>query len=166
MVLLEYGGSRHWKNLVVGWKEITVEDMDIAVRAHLHGWKFIFLNDVECQCELPNHMKRIGSNNIDGLFQLGSAYEWVVTKKSGRSSEGDLASLAEKNSKHGVCLEEWPAHKGNQGVPPEGSALLAEGNKTPPSFSEESPISSRNPLLLLAVSRGNCLLLVGPDLIG
>ena len=34
---------------------------------------------------------------ISGLFQLGSAYEWVVTKKSGRSSEGDLASLvAEK----------------------------------------------------------------------
>uniref|UniRef100_A0A5B7AMJ0 Putative glycosyl transferase family 2 family protein n=1 Tax=Davidia involucrata TaxID=16924 RepID=A0A5B7AMJ0_DAVIN len=37
-----------------GWLErTTVEDMDIAVRAHLHGWKFIFLNDVECQCELP-----------------------------------------------------------------------------------------------------------------
>jgi len=31
---------------------------------------------------------------ISGLFQLGSAYEWVVTKKSGRSSEGDLISLA------------------------------------------------------------------------
>lgn len=30
---------------------------------------------------------------ISGLFQLGSAYEWVVTKKSGRSSEGDLVSL-------------------------------------------------------------------------
>ncbi|XP_057792501.1 probable xyloglucan glycosyltransferase 9 [Salvia miltiorrhiza] len=37
-----------------GWMErTTVEDMDIAVRAHLHGWKFVFLNDVECQCELP-----------------------------------------------------------------------------------------------------------------
>ncbi|KAM0895524.1 hypothetical protein ACQ4PT_023789 [Festuca glaucescens] len=37
-----------------GWMErTTVEDMDIAVRAHLHGWKFIFLNDVECQCALP-----------------------------------------------------------------------------------------------------------------
>ncbi|KAL2471498.1 putative xyloglucan glycosyltransferase 12 [Abeliophyllum distichum] len=37
-----------------GWLErTTVEDMDIAVRAHLRGWKFIFLNDVECQCELP-----------------------------------------------------------------------------------------------------------------
>ncbi|OEL20409.1 putative xyloglucan glycosyltransferase 1 [Dichanthelium oligosanthes] len=37
-----------------GWMErTTVEDMDIAVRAHLKGWKFLFLNDVECQCELP-----------------------------------------------------------------------------------------------------------------
>ncbi|GMH17993.1 hypothetical protein Nepgr_019834 [Nepenthes gracilis] len=37
-----------------GWLErTTVEDMDIAVRAHLKGWKFVFLNDVECQCELP-----------------------------------------------------------------------------------------------------------------
>ncbi|OAY80502.1 putative xyloglucan glycosyltransferase 10, partial [Ananas comosus] len=33
---------------------------------------------------------------ISGLFQLGSAYEWVVTKKSGRSSEGDLISLVTK----------------------------------------------------------------------
>jgi len=30
---------------------------------------------------------------ISGLLQLGSAYEWVVTKKSGRSSEGDLHLL-------------------------------------------------------------------------
>ncbi|XP_059626249.1 probable xyloglucan glycosyltransferase 6 [Cornus florida] len=37
-----------------GWLERTaVEDMDIAVRAHLCGWKFIYLNDVKCLCELP-----------------------------------------------------------------------------------------------------------------
>lgn len=31
-----------------GWLErTTVEDMDIAVRAHLNGWKFIFLDDVK-----------------------------------------------------------------------------------------------------------------------
>ncbi|BAT97045.1 hypothetical protein LR48_Vigan11g142500 [Vigna angularis] len=37
-----------------GWLErTTVEDMDIAVRAHLCGWKFIFVNDVKCLCELP-----------------------------------------------------------------------------------------------------------------
>ncbi|XP_065880688.1 probable xyloglucan glycosyltransferase 12 [Euphorbia lathyris] len=195
-----------------GWLErTTVEDMDIAVRAHLHGWKFIFLNDVECQCELPESYEAYRKQQhrwhsgpmqlfrlclpdiikskislskkfnmiflffllrklilpfysftlfciilpmtmfipeaelpawvvcyipatmsflnilpapksfpfivpyllfentmsvtkfnamISGLFQLGSAYEWVVTKKSGRSSEGDLVSLAQKDPKH------------------------------------------------------------------
>ncbi|XP_020595929.1 probable xyloglucan glycosyltransferase 9 [Phalaenopsis equestris] len=195
-----------------GWLErTTVEDMDIAVRAHLKGWKFVFLNDVECQCELPEsyeayrkqqhrwhsgpmHLFRLCLPDIirskiafwkkanliflffllrklilpfysftlfciilpmtmfvpeaelptwvvcyipatmsflnilpaprsfpfivpyllfentmsvtkfnamiSGLFQLGSAYEWVVTKKSGRSSEGDLVSLSGKETKH------------------------------------------------------------------
>ncbi|KAL7208024.1 hypothetical protein ACSBR1_029891 [Camellia fascicularis] len=204
-----------------GWLErTTVEDMDIAVRAHLHGWKFIFLNDVECQCELPESYEAYRKQQhrwhsgpmqlfrlclpaiikskisiwkkanmiflffllrklilpfysftlfciilpmtmfipeaelpawvvcyvpatmsflnilpapksfpfivpyllfentmsvtkfnamISGLFQLGSAYEWVVTKKSGRSSEGDLVSLAEKEPKHqrGVSVPEF-----------------------------------------------------------
>ncbi|XP_052180215.1 probable xyloglucan glycosyltransferase 6 isoform X2 [Diospyros lotus] len=37
-----------------GWLDrTTVEDMDVAVRAHLCGWKFIYLNDVKCLCELP-----------------------------------------------------------------------------------------------------------------
>lgn len=36
---------------------------------------------------------------ISGLFQLGSSYEWVVTKKTGRSSESDLLALAERESK-------------------------------------------------------------------
>ncbi|KAG6699097.1 hypothetical protein I3843_08G053400 [Carya illinoinensis] len=195
-----------------GWLErTTVEDMDIAVRAHLKGWKFVFLNDVECQCELPESYEAYRKQQhrwhsgpmqlfrlclpdimraeinfgkkfnliflffllrklilpfysftlfciilpmtmfipeaelpswvvcyipatmsflnilpapksfpfivpyllfentmsvtkfnamISGLFQLGSAYEWVVTKKSGRSSEGDLVSLVEKEPKH------------------------------------------------------------------
>ncbi|OEL22376.1 putative xyloglucan glycosyltransferase 7 [Dichanthelium oligosanthes] len=156
-----------------GWMErTTVEDMDIAVRAHLKGWKFVFLNDVEIgfwkkfnliflffllrklilpfysftlfcvilpmtmfvpEAELPawvvcyipatmsilnilpapksfpfivpyllfeNTMSVTKFNAmISGLFQLGSAYEWVVTKKSGRSSEGDLVALVEKHSK-------------------------------------------------------------------
>lgn len=199
-----------------GWLErTTVEDMDIAVRAHLHGWKMSFLNDVECQCELPESYEAYRKQQhrwhsgpmqlfrlclpdiikskisiwkkanliflffllrklilpfysftlfciilpmtmfvpeatlpawvvcyipatmsflnilpspksfpfivpyllfentmsvtkfnamISGLFQLGSAYEWVVTKKSGRSSEGDLAVLIEKEEKE-VDLE-------------------------------------------------------------
>ncbi|QCE16435.1 beta-mannan synthase [Vigna unguiculata] len=156
-----------------GWLErTTVEDMDIAVRAHLHGWKFVFLNDVEISvwkkfnmiflffllrklilpfysftlfciilpmtmfvpeaelpawvvCYIPAAMSFLNilpapkafpfivpyllfentmsvtkfNAMISGLFQLGSAYEWVVTKKSGRSSEGDLVSLIEKGPK-------------------------------------------------------------------
>lgn len=37
---------------------------------------------------------------VSGLFQLGSAYEWVVTKKTGRASESDLLALAERESKN------------------------------------------------------------------
>lgn len=50
-----------------GWLErTTVEDMDIAVRAHLCGWKFIYLNDVKvltCVClEVSFHFSRICKN--------------------------------------------------------------------------------------------------------
>uniref|UniRef100_A0ACD5UNU4 Uncharacterized protein n=1 Tax=Avena sativa TaxID=4498 RepID=A0ACD5UNU4_AVESA len=215
-----------------GWMErTTVEDMDIAVRAHLKGWKFVFLNDVECQCELPESYEAYRKQQhrwhsgpmqlfrlclpdiirckvafwkkanliflffllrklilpfysftlfciilpmtmfvpeaelpnwvvcyipalmsflnivpapksfpfiipyllfentmsvtkfnamISGLFQLGSAYEWVVTKKSGRSTEGDLIALAPKGLKQqkagsvpviGATIKEQPKPK-------------------------------------------------------
>ncbi|CAI0376376.1 unnamed protein product [Linum tenue] len=194
-----------------GWLErTTVEDMDIAVRAHLNGWKFIFLNDVKVLCELPESYEAYRKQQhrwhsgpmqlfrlclpaivtskialwkkanliflffllrklilpfysftlfciilpltmfvpeaelplwvicyvpivmsfmnivpapksfpfivpyllfentmsvtkfnamVSGLFQLGSSYEWVVTKKAGRSSESDLLAAAERESK-------------------------------------------------------------------
>ncbi|CAK7354124.1 unnamed protein product [Dovyalis caffra] len=194
-----------------GWLErTTVEDMDIAVRAHLNGWKFIFLNDVKVLCEVPESYEAYRKQQhrwhsgpmqlfrlclpaiitskmalwkkanliflffllrklilpfysftlfciilpltmfvpeaelpmwvicyvpvlmsflnilpapksfpfvvpyllfentmsvtkfnamVSGLFQLGSSYEWVVTKKAGRSSESDLLAAAERDSK-------------------------------------------------------------------
>ncbi|CAO2824629.1 unnamed protein product [Amaranthus hypochondriacus] len=194
-----------------GWLErTTVEDMDIAVRAHLNGWKFIFLNDVRVLCELPesyeayrkqqhrwhsgpmqlfrlclpaiisskiSSMKKANlillffllrklilpfysftlfciilpltmfvpeaelpiwvicyipvlmsflnilpspgsfpfivpyllfentmsvtkfNAMISGLFQLGSSYEWIVTKKAGRASETDLLAMEERETK-------------------------------------------------------------------
>ena len=43
-----------------GWMErTTVEDMDIAVRAHLKGWKFLFLNDVEVLASIRCCLSRI-----------------------------------------------------------------------------------------------------------
>lgn len=194
-----------------GWLErTTVEDMDIAVRAHLNGWKFIFLNDVKVLCELPESYEAYRKQQhrwhsgpmqlfrlclpaiitskiafwkkanliflffllrklilpfysftlfciilpltmfvpeaelpiwvicyipvsmsflnilpspksfpfivpyllfentmsvtkfnamVSGLFQLGSSYEWIVTKKAGRSSEPDLLAAEERESK-------------------------------------------------------------------
>lgn len=194
-----------------GWLErTTVEDMDIAVRAHLKGWKFMFLNDVKVLCEIPESYEAYRKQQhrwhsgpmqlfrlclpdiiaskisiwkkanlillffllrklilpfysftlfcvilpfsmfvpeaelpvwvicyvpvlmsilnilpalrsfpfivpyllfentmsvtkfnamVSGLCQLGSSYEWVVTKKTGRSSESDLLEAAERESK-------------------------------------------------------------------
>ncbi|KAL2933270.1 putative xyloglucan glycosyltransferase 5 [Bienertia sinuspersici] len=194
-----------------GWLErTTVEDMDIAVRAHLHGWKFIYLNDVRVLCEVPESYEAYRKQQhrwhsgpmqlfrlclpaiissklsalkkanlillffllrklilpfysftlfciilpltmfvpeaelpiwvicyipvfmsflnilpapgafpfivpyllfentmsvtkfnamISGLFQLGSSYEWIVTKKAGRASEPDLVAMEERETK-------------------------------------------------------------------
>ncbi|KAJ1699648.1 hypothetical protein LUZ63_008160 [Rhynchospora breviuscula] len=41
-----------------GWKDrTTVEDMDLAVRASLKGWKFVFLGDIRVKNELPSTLK-------------------------------------------------------------------------------------------------------------
>ncbi|XP_024158032.1 glucomannan 4-beta-mannosyltransferase 2 [Rosa chinensis] len=38
-----------------GWKDrSTVEDMDLAVRAGLRGWKFLYLGDLQVKSELPS----------------------------------------------------------------------------------------------------------------
>ncbi|KAJ4955830.1 hypothetical protein NE237_012613 [Protea cynaroides] len=211
-----------------GWMErTTVEDMDIAVRAHLCGWKFIYLNDVKSLCELPESYEaykkqqhrwhsgpmqlfrlcffdilrsKISSAKkanmillffllrklilpfysftlfciilpltmflpeaqlpawvvcyvpglmsilnilpsprsfpfivpyllfentmsvtkfnamISGLFKLGSSYEWVVTKKSGRSSEADLIAFAEKESDPQVEINSFHRASSDSGL--------------------------------------------------
>uniref|UniRef100_A0ACD5ZBC2 Uncharacterized protein n=1 Tax=Avena sativa TaxID=4498 RepID=A0ACD5ZBC2_AVESA len=41
-----------------GWKDrTTVEDMDLAVRASMRGWKFVFTGDVKVRNELPSTFK-------------------------------------------------------------------------------------------------------------
>ncbi|KAM7275747.1 hypothetical protein ACFE04_017613 [Oxalis oulophora] len=38
-----------------GWKDrTTVEDMDLAVRSSLRGWKFVYLGDLQVKSELPS----------------------------------------------------------------------------------------------------------------
>ncbi|XP_045817598.1 glucomannan 4-beta-mannosyltransferase 9-like [Trifolium pratense] len=41
-----------------GWKDrTTVEDMDLAVRASLKGWKFLYLANLQVKSELPSTLK-------------------------------------------------------------------------------------------------------------
>ncbi|CAI9759798.1 unnamed protein product [Fraxinus pennsylvanica] len=41
-----------------GWKDrTTVEDMDLAIRAGLEGWKFVYLGDLQVKSELPSTLK-------------------------------------------------------------------------------------------------------------
>ncbi|KAJ7947932.1 Glucomannan 4-beta-mannosyltransferase 9 [Quillaja saponaria] len=41
-----------------GWKDrTTVEDMDLAVRSSLRGWKFLYLGDLQVKSELPSTFK-------------------------------------------------------------------------------------------------------------
>jgi len=52
--LFHPGTAGVWRISVVneagGWKDrTTVEDMDLAIRASLKGWKFVYLGDVQVQ---------------------------------------------------------------------------------------------------------------------
>uniref|UniRef100_A0A0D9VQ04 glucomannan 4-beta-mannosyltransferase n=1 Tax=Leersia perrieri TaxID=77586 RepID=A0A0D9VQ04_9ORYZ len=41
-----------------GWKDrTTVEDMDLAVRASLKGWQFLYVDDIRVKSELPSTFK-------------------------------------------------------------------------------------------------------------
>jgi len=45
---------------------------------------------------------------VSGLFQLGSSYEWIVTKKAGSSSESHLLAAAERETE---SIEQHKIHR-------------------------------------------------------
>ncbi|CAN1357117.1 Glucomannan 4-beta-mannosyltransferase 9 [Linum perenne] len=58
----KFGTAGLWRiaalNEAGGWKDrTTVEDMDLAVRASLKGWKFLYLDDLRVKSELPSTFK-------------------------------------------------------------------------------------------------------------
>ncbi|MGC2400401.1 MAG: glycosyltransferase [Acidobacteriaceae bacterium] len=55
------GTAGMWRRTAIdgsgGWQHDTLtEDTDLSYRAQLRGWKFIYLQDVECPAELPIEM--------------------------------------------------------------------------------------------------------------
>ncbi|XP_021731466.1 glucomannan 4-beta-mannosyltransferase 9-like isoform X2 [Chenopodium quinoa] len=58
----KFGTAGVWRisaiNEAGGWKDrTTVEDMDLAVRASLKGWKFVYVGDLKVKNELPSTFK-------------------------------------------------------------------------------------------------------------
>ncbi|XP_011089998.1 glucomannan 4-beta-mannosyltransferase 2 [Sesamum indicum] len=78
------GSAGIWRiaaiNEAGGWDDrTTAEDMDLAVRAALKGWKLVYLGDLEVKSELPSTLKAFrlqqhrwscGPNNLVGKIMM------------------------------------------------------------------------------------------------
>ena len=73
------GTAGMWRRATIeeagGWQHDTLtEDTDLSYRAQLEGWKFIYLQDVECPAELPVEMTAFKTQQArwaKGLIQTG-----------------------------------------------------------------------------------------------
>jgi len=73
------GTAGVWRRAAIdeagGWQHDTLtEDTDLSYRAQLKGWKFIYLQDVECPAELPVEMTAFKTQQArwaKGLIQTG-----------------------------------------------------------------------------------------------
>ncbi len=73
------GTAGVWRRAAIddagGWQHDTLtEDTDLSYRAQLKGWKFIYLQDVECAAELPVEMTAFKTQQArwaKGLIQTG-----------------------------------------------------------------------------------------------
>jgi cellulose synthase/poly-beta-1,6-N-acetylglucosamine synthase-like glycosyltransferase len=72
------GTAGMWRRCAIdeagGWEHDTLtEDTDLSYRAQLKGWKFIYLQDVECPAELPVEMTAFKTQQArwaKGLIQV------------------------------------------------------------------------------------------------
>src|SRR5271155_149864 len=73
------GTAGVWRRIAIeeagGWQHDTLtEDTDLSYRAQLAGWKFVYLQDVECPAELPIEMTAFKTQQArwaKGLIQTG-----------------------------------------------------------------------------------------------
>ncbi len=72
------GTAGMWRRIAIeqagGWQHDTLtEDTDLSYRAQLKGWKFLYLQDVECPAELPVEMTAFKTQQArwaKGLIQV------------------------------------------------------------------------------------------------
>ncbi len=94
------GTAGMWRRTAIdeagGWQHDTLtEDTDLSYRAQLKGWRFVYLQDVECPAELPIEMTAFKTQQArwaKGLIQ--------TAKKI-------LPRVIRSNEPHRVKLEAW-----------------------------------------------------------
>jgi cellulose synthase/poly-beta-1,6-N-acetylglucosamine synthase-like glycosyltransferase len=94
------GTAGVWRRAAIeaagGWEHDTLtEDTDLSYRAQLKGWRFIYLQDVECPAELPVEMTAFKTQQArwaKGLIQTGKKI---------------LPRVLESNQPFKVKLESW-----------------------------------------------------------
>jgi cellulose synthase/poly-beta-1,6-N-acetylglucosamine synthase-like glycosyltransferase len=94
------GTAGMWRRCAIedagGWQHDTLtEDTDLSYRAQLKGWKFIYLQDVECPAELPVEMTAFKTQQArwaKGLIQ---------------TSKKILPQVLKSNQRFHVKLEAW-----------------------------------------------------------
>ena len=94
------GTAGMWRRSAIeeagGWQHDTLtEDTDLSYRAQLKGWKFIYLQDVECPAELPVEMTAFKTQQArwaKGLIQ---------------TSKKILPQVLKSNQRFHVKLEAW-----------------------------------------------------------
>ncbi|KAK8931352.1 putative mannan synthase 4 [Platanthera zijinensis] len=90
--LLILGTAGVWRIRAIdeagGWKDrTTVEDMDLAVRAGLKGWKFLYVGDIKVKSELPStfkayrHQQHRWTSGAANLFRK-VAFDILVTENA------------------------------------------------------------------------------------
>src|SRR4029079_6889703 len=84
------GTAGMWRRAAIdeagGWQHDTLtEDTDLSYRAQLKGWKFVYLQDVECPAELPVEMTAFKTQQArwaKGLIQTGKKILPTVLKSN------------------------------------------------------------------------------------
>src|SRR5579872_1195001 len=104
------GTAGMWRRKAIeeagGWQHDTLtEDTDLSYRAQLKGWKFIYLQDVECPAELPVEMTAFKTQQArwaKGLIQ---------------TSKKILPRVLKSNQPFHVKLESWYHLTANMSYP-------------------------------------------------
>ena len=108
------GTAGMWRRTAIdeagGWQHDTLtEDTDLSYRAQLKGWKFIYLQDVECPAELPVEMTAFKTQQArwaKGLIQTGKENSAARAAQRRAAAHQDR-SLVSPDGEHQLSADDY-----------------------------------------------------------